>query len=144
MFGIDPSQLVGAFAEKLIDAALVAAAGAVLAYVLKILHQVQKKYGLQLDEAHQAQVDRVVADAIRRAEEWAAVQIKKQIPVTALQKHEMAVTQVMQETNLPQSEATNAVRSMLPQLGLGAAANQTTPVAAVAAVTVPLASGAGQ
>src|SRR5438874_12019142 len=85
---------------------------AITAYGLKVLHRLQKKYGVQLEEADQSKVDRIVSDAIRSAEEFFAGKMKANptTPVTAADKHAMAANQVMDRTNLSYGAASNAIQ----------------------------------
>lgn len=107
-------------------AAIATALGGVL---VAFLVQKLRLVNIQLTEEQQKQIAGLAKDAILRAEEYAAAQIKRagqtksQAPIGSKLDAAVADMQVSQPS-LSTVDAERAIKSMLPQLGIGAAADQ--------------------
>lgn len=90
--------------------------------VTALLVRLFKKVGLQLDAERQAKLEKITHDAILRAEEVAATRLRAQLPVTAKDKLETAIADILDRVpGVTADEAAALVHQQLPRVGLGAA-----------------------
>lgn len=77
--------------------------------------------GLQLSAEKEAQVEKIVRDAILKAEEWAATRVKVGESTNAGQKLEQALADVVDKVpGISSQEAADLIHATLPKVGLGA------------------------
>jgi hypothetical protein len=100
--------------------------GAMLAAALvAVLVKLFQRFGIALDQERQDQLERVARQAVARAEEWAAAQVKAKVSkkIPGSEKFERAVVDVLERIpRVSREEAEAIVTAALPQMGMGAAA----------------------
>jgi hypothetical protein len=100
--------------------------GAMLAAALvAVLVKLFQRFGIALDAERQDQLEHVARQAVARAEEWAAAQVKAKVAkkIPGSEKFERAVVDVLERIpRVSREEAEAIVTAALPQMGMGAAA----------------------
>jgi hypothetical protein len=101
--------------------------GAMLAAALvAVLVKLFQRFGIALDQERQDQLEHVARQAVARAEEWAAAQVKAKVvskKIPGSEKFERAVVDVLERIpRVSREEAEAIVTAALPQMGMGAAA----------------------
>ena len=87
---------------------------------IAIARKMLKRLGLELEAEQQAQMEKVVRDAILRAEELAAARIKANEPPAP--KLHVAVNDVLAHfPEMTHQDVADLIHAHLPRLGLGAA-----------------------
>ncbi|OFW05634.1 MAG: hypothetical protein A3H96_11275 [Acidobacteria bacterium RIFCSPLOWO2_02_FULL_67_36] len=100
--------------------------GTILAPILATLltalaYKALKRAGLDLDAEKQAKLEYLARQAILRAEEWGANQLKTHLPATSGQKLQRAVTDLLDKVpGISDVEAAALVHAELPKVALGA------------------------
>lgn len=86
--------------------------------------QLFRKFGIELDAQKQAKIEYYAKLAIQEAEEWAAKRLQStQIVVSGADKLERAATALMNRVpGISEAEAKVLIHSLLPAIGIGAAA----------------------
>lgn len=113
--------------EALIDQLVQVLGGVVAAALVAVLVKLFQRFGIALDQERQDQLQTVARQAVARAEEWGATQLKgiakSKLPSLSGEKFERAVTDVIARVpRVSREEAEAIVTAALPQMGLGAAA----------------------
>lgn len=96
-------------------------AAALVALVVRLL----QKVGLQIDAEKRAHLEAAAVQAVARAEEWAAAQVKAKLAkkIPSAEKFERAVADVLDRVpGVDRAEAEAIVTSALPAMGVGASA----------------------
>lgn len=102
--------------------------GAVVAAALVgVLVKLFQRFGIALDQERQDQLQSVARQAVARAEEWGAAQLrgvaKSKLKSLSGDKFELAVADVLAKIpRVSREEAEAVVTAALPQMGFGAAA----------------------
>lgn len=82
-----------------------------------------KRMGIELDSQRALQVEKIVRDAILRAEEMFATRVRQKLPTTSADRLATAVATVMDKVpGITEQEARDLVHTTLPKVGAGAAA----------------------
>lgn len=111
--------------DAVIDQAVQALGAIVAAALVAVLVKLFQRFGIALDQERQDQLTRVAQQAVARAEEWAAAQVKAKVKgkIPGAEKFERAVADVIARVpRVSREEAEAIVTAALPQMGLGAAA----------------------
>lgn len=111
--------------DVLIDEVVKLLGGVLAAALIAVLYKLLQRFGIALDAEKRDQLEAAARQAVARAEEWSARQIKakvaKKIPGT--EKFERAVADVLDRIpGVTRAEAEAVVEAALPQMGIGAAA----------------------
>jgi hypothetical protein len=113
--------------EGLIDQTVQMVGAMLAAALVAVLVKLFQRFGIALDQERQDQLQSVARQAVARAEEWGATQLKglakRKLPALGAEKFERAVTDVVARIpRVSREEAEAVVQAALPQMGLGAAA----------------------
>lgn len=105
------------------------AIGVVLAgYAALIAHRIAKKYGLDISERQDAQIQFVVKQAIQKAEEVVNARLPKDDPERAAMKRSEAIGDILEQfPQMSAGEALGKIHATLPELGLGASGPKLIP-----------------
>lgn len=82
-----------------------------------------RRLHIQLTADQEAALTVAVRRAVLEAEEWAATRIKAKLPATSYQKLARATESLTEPLGLTPQDAEARIKAILPELGLGAAAN---------------------
>jgi hypothetical protein len=87
-----------------------------------LIVQLLRKAGIDLDQAKKAVIEQKLGDAVALTEEWASVQIKRGVPVTAAQKAMKYLDKAIAKVpNVTPDEATEAAKTILGRFKVAAA-----------------------
>lgn len=109
--------------QTVVQSAIVVLVPMVVAAAVQLLRRLH----IQLTADQEAALTEAVRRAALEAEEWAAGRIKAKLPVTSYQKLQRATESLTEPFGLTPQEAESRIKAVLPQLGLGAAANFSGP-----------------
>jgi hypothetical protein len=115
--------------DEILKLILQTAIMALVPTIVAMAIQTLRRLHIQLSAEQEARLDAAVRRAILEAEEWAAGRLKSKLPVTSYQKLSRAVEQVTPAFDLTPEQAEARVKAALPELGLGASANFSRPLA---------------
>jgi hypothetical protein len=99
--------------------------GPILAAALTALVvQAFRKIGIELDMTKRAKVEQLLGDAVAQTEEWASVQIKRGIPVTAGDKAEHYVGLALDQVpGITPDEATTVAKTIIGRFRVASSAS---------------------
>lgn len=112
--------------ELLVDELVKGLGALAVAALTAVLVKLFQRFGIALDAEKRDRLEGVARQAVARAEEWAAAQVKakvSKVKIPGADKFEKAVTDVLDRVpGVTREEAEAVVTAALPQMGLGAAA----------------------
>lgn len=112
--------------ELLIDELVKGLGALAVAALTAVLVKLFQRFGIALDAEKRDRLEAAARQAVARAEEWAAAQLKSKaakVKIPGAIKFERAVTDVLDRVpGVTREEAEAVVTAALPQMGLGAAA----------------------
>jgi alkylhydroperoxidase/carboxymuconolactone decarboxylase family protein YurZ len=96
---------------------------AFVSLIVPLLIQQLRRAGVQLSAEKEARLNQVALIAAAEVEEWAAVKLKANVPISSHDKLQKGIESVLNKIpGVTEQEAKAALQAALPQIGLGAAA----------------------
>jgi hypothetical protein len=109
-----------------LEAAFVSMASVAAGAIVTWLVRVAQRAGLEVTAEQQAQLINLAKQAILKAEEYAAQQLKTQAPLSSSAKLQIAVEH-MTDAGVTKKDAVDVIQATLPTVGLGATAPVVSP-----------------
>lgn len=112
--------------DEILKQVLQALAVAIAGFLIVLLKRLFAKWGIDLNEKQEAQLESYARQAVLYVEEEAARRLKGKLPtLTPEEKNQLAIAKIMQwSQSATVSEASDKVKAVLPTLGLGATAGK--------------------